>query len=272
MARLTTADDVQPYSVPGCSRARPAPQGPGPVLPVGPGDGRRPVAAAGQAGDRDLARVARRPPRAGVGLSRRASGRRRAATGRETDPDARACRRVPAAGDWRVHRCRRHLRLVAGWAVGGRRRRRRNRVKGLFKIPVDGGEPVRLTTGTAFDPVWSPTEDLIVYAGAKVGGQAPLLAVRPDGSACGTAASANGRLHHLWTASISAGWQWCRVREGGRGGQPDFWLLDLTARTDAAADRNCLDHESGRDSNLRHHCRRQAASSSIGRATTRTSC
>ena len=53
---------------------------------------------------------------------------------------------------------------------------------GLFKIPVDGGEPVRLTTGPASDPVWSPAGDLIVYAGANVGGQAPLLAVRPDGT------------------------------------------------------------------------------------------
>src|SRR4029450_13248324 len=97
-------------------------QGPGPVLPVGPGDGRRPYAAARQSGDRHLAWVARRPPRSGVGLSRRVTGRRRAATGRETDPDARACRWVTAEGDWRVDRCRRHLRLVAGWAVGGRRR------------------------------------------------------------------------------------------------------------------------------------------------------
>ena len=54
--------------------------------------------------------------------------------------------------------------------------------KGLFKIPVDGGEPVRLTTGAAYDPVWSPAGDLIVYAGANVGGRAPLLAVRPDGT------------------------------------------------------------------------------------------
>ena len=51
--------------------------------------------------------------------------------------------------------------------------------QGLFKIPVDGGEPVRLTTGPAFDPVWSPAEDLIVYAGANVGGRAPLRRFDP---------------------------------------------------------------------------------------------
>jgi Tol biopolymer transport system component len=42
--------------------------------------------------------------------------------------------------------------------------------------------PVRLTTGEASNPVWSPAGDLIVYAGENVGFFAPLLAVRPDGT------------------------------------------------------------------------------------------
>ena len=53
---------------------------------------------------------------------------------------------------------------------------------GVFKIPVSGGMPVRLTTGLASNPVWSPAGDLIVYAGENVGFYAPLLAVRPDGT------------------------------------------------------------------------------------------
>jgi Tol biopolymer transport system component len=53
---------------------------------------------------------------------------------------------------------------------------------GVFKIPVGGGMPVRLTTGPASNPAWSPKGDLIVYAGANVGFFAPLLAVRPDGT------------------------------------------------------------------------------------------
>jgi Tol biopolymer transport system component len=53
---------------------------------------------------------------------------------------------------------------------------------GLFKIPVKGGAPVRLTTGQAANPVWSPAGDLIVYAGENVGFFAPLLALRPDGT------------------------------------------------------------------------------------------
>lgn len=53
---------------------------------------------------------------------------------------------------------------------------------GLFKIPVDGGAPVRLVSGQVVNPVWSPIGDLIVYGGAVVGGQVPLLGVRPDGT------------------------------------------------------------------------------------------
>ena len=53
----------------------------------------------------------------------------------------------------------------------------------LFKIPVDGGEPVRLVSGQAVGPIWSRDDNLIVYAGPLVAGQVPLLGVRPDGAA-----------------------------------------------------------------------------------------
>jgi hypothetical protein len=53
---------------------------------------------------------------------------------------------------------------------------------GVFKIPVNGGMPVRLTTGLASNPMWSPAGNLIVYTGRAVGFFAPLLAVRPDGT------------------------------------------------------------------------------------------
>ncbi|MEO5894397.1 MAG: LpqB family beta-propeller domain-containing protein, partial [Vicinamibacterales bacterium] len=54
---------------------------------------------------------------------------------------------------------------------------------GLFKVPVDGGDPVRLLSIKAANPVWSPQGDLIVYGGPLVAGQVPLLAMRPDGTA-----------------------------------------------------------------------------------------
>jgi serine/threonine protein kinase/Tol biopolymer transport system component len=57
---------------------------------------------------------------------------------------------------------------------------------GLFKIPVDGiGEPVRLVPGQARGPVWSPSDDLIVYGAPRVagaGGSDALRGVRSDGT------------------------------------------------------------------------------------------
>jgi Tol biopolymer transport system component len=53
---------------------------------------------------------------------------------------------------------------------------------GLFKIPADGGTPVRLFAGQAANPVWSPKGDLIVYAGKFFTGQVELRGVRPDGT------------------------------------------------------------------------------------------
>ena len=48
---------------------------------------------------------------------------------------------------------------------------------GLFKLPADGGPPVRIAKGPFLDPVWSPRGDLIVYSGTQVFTLTPLLAV-----------------------------------------------------------------------------------------------
>ena len=75
----------------------------------------------------------------------------------------------------------RYRGLVAGrhWIVTGGRDAQG---PGLFKIPVDSGVPVRLVTGQAVNPVWSPDGNLIVYAGKFFTGQVELLGVRPDGT------------------------------------------------------------------------------------------
>ena len=94
---------------------------------------------------------------------------------------------------------------------------------GLFKIPTGGGAPVRLASGQATNPVWSPDGSLIVYSGPLVAGQVPLLGVRPDG--------------------VAAHVPQLRVRPGGyrflsngtglvylpRMQWRDFWLLDLVS-------------------------------------------
>jgi Tol biopolymer transport system component len=53
---------------------------------------------------------------------------------------------------------------------------------GLFKVPKEGGAPVRLTSGEARNPVWSPDNNLVVYSGTNSSGGEPVLAVRPDGN------------------------------------------------------------------------------------------
>ena len=49
---------------------------------------------------------------------------------------------------------------------------------GLFKIPVDGGAPVRLVEGWAYNPVYSPNGEVIIYASGfgGAGGQSVLRA------------------------------------------------------------------------------------------------
>jgi serine/threonine protein kinase len=96
---------------------------------------------------------------------------------------------------------------------------------GLFKLPVDGGAPLRIATGPFLDPVWSPRGDLIVYCGPQVFTFAPLMAVHPDGTA-------------VKLPEIRVQREGVRARFlpdgtglvymlGGTLAEQDFWLLDL---------------------------------------------
>jgi Tol biopolymer transport system component len=96
---------------------------------------------------------------------------------------------------------------------------------GLFMIPVDGGQPVRLVSGEVINPVWSPDGKLIVYGGPVVGGQVPLLAVRPDGTPV------------AWPdvrAGLGGGHRFLPNGSGlvylPRARSLDFWLLDLATK------------------------------------------
>jgi dipeptidyl aminopeptidase/acylaminoacyl peptidase len=94
----------------------------------------------------------------------------------------------------------------------------------LFKIPVDGGAPLRLVDGKFVNPIWSPDGRLIVYGGRSVVGQVELRGVRPDGSSV-----------DLPPVQVRPGGY--RFLPDGHGlaylpriqGQ-DFWLLDLTTK------------------------------------------
>ena len=97
---------------------------------------------------------------------------------------------------------------------------------GLFKIPLDGGSPVRLAAGQALNPVWSPDGSLIVYAGTNVRTFSPLLAVRPDGTSFKLPDVILRRLGER-VRFLPDGKS--LIYMGGLLVSQDFWLLDLAS-------------------------------------------
>jgi len=97
---------------------------------------------------------------------------------------------------------------------------------GLFKIPLDGGSPVRLVTGQALNPVWSPDGSLIVYAGTNVRTFSPLLAIRPDGTSVKLPEIILRRLGERVRFSPDGK---SLIYMGGLLASQDFWLLDLAS-------------------------------------------
>jgi len=101
---------------------------------------------------------------------------------------------------------------------------------GLFKVSVDGDRVEKIVEGQALHPVWSPTEELIVYHGPQVGPVSPAMGVRPDGAPV-----------DLPPLEILVAGQRVRFLPDGRGlihlksstnFQQDFWLLDLSTMQD----------------------------------------
>jgi Tol biopolymer transport system component len=102
-----------------------------------------------------------------------------------------------------------------------------DRGHGLFKIPLDHGAAVRLVAGTALDPVWSPSEDLIVYTGANVSVDAPMLAIRADGTSVDLPPirlRVEGKRYRFVPNGLAL------VYAQGPFPAQDFWLLDLTTK------------------------------------------
>jgi serine/threonine protein kinase/Tol biopolymer transport system component len=101
--------------------------------------------------------------------------------------------------------------------------------EGLFKMPVSGGAPVRLTSKIGRNPVWSPDGSLIAYAGPNIYTLTPLLAVRPDGTPVELPPI---RVHRDGARARFLPDGRGLVYLQGTGAVPweDFWLLDVTTR------------------------------------------
>jgi Tol biopolymer transport system component len=50
----------------------------------------------------------------------------------------------------------------------------------LFKVPVDGGQPVQLLDTLSFNPAWSPDGRFIVYSEQQAAGQFEVKAITPE--------------------------------------------------------------------------------------------
>jgi len=94
----------------------------------------------------------------------------------------------------------------------------------IFKVPVDGGAPVRLTKEISSNPVWSPDGKLIVYSGPQVGILLTVKAMTPDGVAV--------PLPNLHVRSLGERYRFTPhgkslVLQQGPFRDREFWLLDL---------------------------------------------
>ena len=132
-----------------------------------------------------------------------------------------------------------------------RSRRRTCRTQRLFKVAVDGAESVvKLADGGAVGPIWSPTEDLIVYLGPNVAGHAALRGVRSDGTAVPLPAvtavfPGSSGLKDPYPRFTPDGRTIVFVQSGATYVRRDFWALDLVAGTTRQLSHFTSDHSIG---------------------------
>jgi serine/threonine protein kinase/WD40 repeat protein len=93
----------------------------------------------------------------------------------------------------------------------------------VFKVPANGGAPVRLVDSVSSNPVWSPDGSFILYSGTARARSVPVKAVSPD-----------GRPHPFPPLTVDRVGDSYRFLPSGKqivvklGGfrQQDFWLFD----------------------------------------------
>ena len=95
----------------------------------------------------------------------------------------------------------------------------------VFKIPVEGGAPVRLVDSVSSNPVWSPDGKFIVYSGTSRARSVPLKAVTPDGQPYALPELSVDRVGDSYRF-LPDGTELV-VKLGGFRRQ-DFWLFDVT--------------------------------------------
>ena len=94
----------------------------------------------------------------------------------------------------------------------------------VFKIPADGGPPVRLVDSVSSNPVWSPDGRFIVYSGTSRGRSVAVAAVTPEGKPYPLPALTVDRIGDSYRF-LPNGKQLV-VRLGGFRRQ-DFWLFEV---------------------------------------------
>jgi Tol biopolymer transport system component len=96
----------------------------------------------------------------------------------------------------------------------------------LFKVPADGGPPVRLVDSVSTNPVWSPDGRFILYSGTPRARSAPLKAVTPEGRPYSIPSLSVDRVGDSYR--FLPGSKRLVVKLGGFRRQ-DFWLFDLAS-------------------------------------------
>jgi Tol biopolymer transport system component len=96
----------------------------------------------------------------------------------------------------------------------------------VFKVPVDGGTPVRMVNKFSYSPVWSPDGKFLIYSEPLQGGASVTKAMRPDKTAVPFPAI---QLEYT-TADpyhFVQGGEALIVLKGGSSRQKNFYWLDL---------------------------------------------
>ena len=96
----------------------------------------------------------------------------------------------------------------------------------VFKVPMNGAEPVRLVDSVSANPVWSPNGKFILYSGASRARIVPLKAVTPDGEPYRIPEISVDRVGDSYR--FMPGGDELVVKLGGFRRQ-DFWSIDLAA-------------------------------------------